>query len=75
MDGSPGATVASRLSPVIWSSSGSCLWSGLARRISTSTSLPAGGTAFLALEDKGGPINVVLRPEVYEACRGALHAI
>ncbi len=32
----------------------------------------ARGTAFLALEDEGGLINVVLRPKVYEASRKAL---
>jgi len=32
----------------------------------------AKGTAFLALEDEGGLINVVLRPKVYEASRKAL---
>ena len=32
----------------------------------------AQGTAFLALEDEGGLINVVLRPRVYEASRQAL---
>lgn len=32
----------------------------------------ARGTAFLALEDKGGLINVVLRPEVVEAYHSAL---
>jgi len=32
----------------------------------------AKGTAFLALEDEGGLINVVLRPNVYEASRKAL---
>jgi error-prone DNA polymerase len=32
----------------------------------------AGGTAFLALEDAGGLIDVVLRPEVYEESRRAL---
>ena len=32
----------------------------------------AKGTAFLALEDEQGLINVVLRPEVYEASRKAL---
>ena len=32
----------------------------------------AKGTAFLALEDQGGLINVILRPEVYEAHRKAL---
>jgi len=32
----------------------------------------AHGTAFLALEDEGGLINVVLRPQVYEASRQAL---
>jgi error-prone DNA polymerase len=34
----------------------------------------AGGTAFLALEDEGGLINVVLKPEVYEASRKALQS-
>lgn len=34
----------------------------------------ARGTAFLALEDEGGLINVVLRPEVYEASRKALRS-
>lgn len=34
----------------------------------------AKGTAFLALEDEGGLINVVLRPEVYEASREALRS-
>jgi error-prone DNA polymerase len=34
----------------------------------------AGGTAFLALEDADGLIDVVLRPEVYEASRKALRA-
>jgi error-prone DNA polymerase len=34
----------------------------------------ARGTAFLALEDEGGLINVVLRPEVYEESAGALRA-
>jgi error-prone DNA polymerase len=34
----------------------------------------ARGTAFLALEDEGGLINVVLKPEVYEASRGALRS-
>lgn len=34
----------------------------------------AGGTAFLALEDEGGLINVVLKPEVYEASRRALRS-
>jgi error-prone DNA polymerase len=32
----------------------------------------ARGTAFLALEDEGGLINVVLKPQVYEASRPAL---
>ena len=32
----------------------------------------AKGTAFLALEDEGGLINITLRPEVYEANRKAL---
>ncbi|MBE9508084.1 MAG: hypothetical protein IMY86_08525 [Chloroflexi bacterium] len=32
----------------------------------------ARGTAFLALEDEGGLINVVLKPKVYEASRRAL---
>ena len=32
----------------------------------------AHGTAFVALEDEGGLINVVLRPQVYEASRKAL---
>lgn len=32
----------------------------------------AGGTAFLALEDEGGLINVVLRPQIYEASRKVL---
>jgi error-prone DNA polymerase len=34
----------------------------------------ARGTAFLALEDEGGLINVVLRPQVYEASRKALQS-
>lgn len=34
----------------------------------------AKGTAFLALEDEGGLINVVLKPEVYEASRKALQS-
>ena len=34
----------------------------------------AKGTAFLALEDEGGLINVVLRPKVYEANRRALRS-
>jgi DNA polymerase III alpha subunit len=34
----------------------------------------AKGVAFLALEDEGGLINVVLRPEVYEASRKALRS-
>jgi error-prone DNA polymerase len=34
----------------------------------------AKGTAFLALEDEGGLINVVLRPEVYEAHHEALRS-
>jgi error-prone DNA polymerase len=34
----------------------------------------ARGTAFLALEDEGGLINVVLKPEVYEASRKALRS-
>jgi error-prone DNA polymerase len=34
----------------------------------------AKGTAFLALEDEGGLINVVLRREVYEASRKALRS-
>ena len=34
----------------------------------------AKGMAFLALEDEGGLINVVLRPEVYEASRKALRS-
>jgi error-prone DNA polymerase len=32
----------------------------------------AKGTAFLALEDEGGLMNIILRPEVYEANRKAL---
>jgi error-prone DNA polymerase len=34
----------------------------------------AKGTAFLALEDEGGLINIVLKPEVYEAHRKALRS-
>jgi error-prone DNA polymerase len=34
----------------------------------------AKGTAFLALEDEGGLINVVLRPKVYEASRKMLRS-
>jgi error-prone DNA polymerase len=34
----------------------------------------ARGTAFLALEDEGGLINVVLKPKVYEASRKALRS-
>jgi error-prone DNA polymerase len=34
----------------------------------------ARGTAFLALEDEGGLVNVVLKPEVYEANRKALRS-
>jgi error-prone DNA polymerase len=34
----------------------------------------AGGVAFLALEDEGGLINVVLKPEIYEASRKALRS-
>jgi len=34
----------------------------------------AKGTAFLALEDEGGLINVVLKPKVYEASRKALRS-
>ncbi len=34
----------------------------------------AGGTAFLALEDEGGLIDVVLKPGVYEASRKALRS-
>jgi error-prone DNA polymerase len=34
----------------------------------------AKGTAFLALEDEGGLVNVVLKPEVYEAHRRALRS-
>jgi error-prone DNA polymerase len=34
----------------------------------------ANGTAFLALEDEGGLVNVVLKPEVHEASRGALRS-
>jgi error-prone DNA polymerase len=34
----------------------------------------AGGTAFLALEDDGGLINVVLKPKVYEASRKSLRS-
>ena len=41
--------------------------------IASAQRLPtAGGTAFLALEDEGGLINVVLRPQVYEASCQAL---
>jgi error-prone DNA polymerase len=35
----------------------------------------AGGVAFLALEDEGGLVNVVLKPEVYEASRKALRSV
>jgi len=35
----------------------------------------ARGTAFLALEDEGGLINVVLKPKVYEASRKALRSL
>ncbi len=34
----------------------------------------AKGTAFLALDDEGGLINVVLKPEIYEASRKALRS-
>ena len=34
----------------------------------------AKGTAFLALEDEGGLVNVVLKPEVYEAHRKVLRS-
>jgi error-prone DNA polymerase len=34
----------------------------------------AKGTAFLALEDEGGLVNVVLKPEVYEAHRKILRS-
>jgi len=40
--------------------------------VSTQRPPTARGTAFLALEDEGGLINVVLRPKVYEASRKAL---
>jgi error-prone DNA polymerase len=36
--------------------------------------LTAKGTAFLALEDEGGLVDVVLKPEVYEAHRKALRS-
>ena len=35
---------------------------------------PTRGVAFIALEDEGGVVNVVLRPEVFEAYREVLRS-